>query len=398
MHQHGQPPVLRLARGQTHRCLTGHVWIFRSEFAELPEVEDGEEVEVLDHRGQLVGRGFYSLRSQIAVRLLCRGNQPLDLPFLRARLQRALAWREEAMPGREALRLIWSEADLLPGLIVDRYGSALVVQATTAGMDRRLEGLIGLLVDLLHPEQVVERNDLPVRDLEGLARVSRVVRGPPATRCQVRIGRLPIEIDLLDPHKTGSYLDQQLNHESMARWTRPGATVVDCFAHRGGFGLHALLAGAAQVHAIDTAAEPLAEGAASAARMQAPGTYAVERADAFAWLRTTPLRTCGVDLVVLDPPSFTQHRAGIPGALRGYRDLHLHALRLLRPGGRLVSFSCSHHIDEPAFLGTLTAAAASAHKCIRLEERLGPSPDHPVLPAIPETSYLKGVVVRVLEA
>lgn len=391
-------PIGRLEPRQPHRCQRGHPWVYRSEFAGFDgEPEDGGELEVRDHRGRLVGRGLYSAKSQIAVRLLTRLDEPIDRTLLAGRLARAIAARG-GMGDRPARRLVSSEADLLPGLIVDRYGDRLVVQATTAGMDRLLPLWVELLREAVAPAQIVERDDLAVRRLEGLPERAGVLHGPSGTVVRVRIGAAEAEVDLLDPHKTGSYLDQQLNHEAVGRWFAPGARVLDCFSHLGGFGVHALLAGAGSVVAVDSAEASVA-GARRAAALNGVGDrFEAVAADAFAWLRAAEGARERFDLVVLDPPSFTRNRAALAGALRGYREIHLRALRLLGVGDRLATFSCSHHVSADDFLQTIVDAAADAKRTLRLDESLAASPDHPVLPAVPETRYLKGCVLTVIDA
>lgn len=386
-------PRLALARHQTHRCLHGHLWVWKSELAEVPaDLPNGAEVAIVDERNRLVGRGFYSAASQIAVRLWSRHDAPLDAAFLRQRLERAIAARAP----RPARRLVSSEADLTPGLIVDQYGDRLVVQATTVGVDARLDTLVQILDDLLHPTQVVERNDLAVRTLEGLTQRSGVLRGPADTTVTVPIGRFTTTLDLLDPHKTGTYLDQQANHEGVAAWVRPGDRVADVFCHLGGFALHALAAGAASAVAVDQSAASTA-GAEAAARTAGLSGLTTATADAFDWLRAQVAAKARFDLIVLDPPSFTRNRAGVPAALKGYRELHVQALKLLAPGGRLLTYSCSHHISAADYRQVVVEAAGDTRRTLRQDGVFGASPDHPVLPAIPETEYLKGFGFTVLE-
>jgi 23S rRNA (cytosine1962-C5)-methyltransferase len=386
------PPRLVLAPRQTHRCRRGHPWVFRSEIGRWEgEAEDGGLVDVVDRAGRVVGRGYYSARSQIAVRLLAFGTPVIDEGFLRGRLAAAIALRERRMPGRPCRRLVHSEADLLPGLIVDQYGDRLVVQATTVGMDRRFDWWCATLAEIFDPRQIVERNDLAVRALEGLPERVGVRLGPDDARVLVRVGRVEHEIDLLDPHKTGAYLDQQLNHEAAEGWLpRPNGAVLDCFCHLGGFALHALAAGAGRAVAIDTAAAAVAGCRAAAERLGMAGRLTAVQADVFDWLRGPEASRDRFELVVLDPPSFARNRAGVPGALRGYRDLHLRALRLLAPGGRLATFTCSHHVTTADFLAIVAEAAASAGRTLRIAATLGAAPDHPVLAAVPETEYLRG--------
>lgn len=392
-------PVLTLVPRQTHRCLLGHPWVFRSELdpEALAAVPDGAAVEVRDGRGRPVGRGYHSARSQIAVRLATREAVELDDAFIRRRLEQALAHRAAALPGRSALRLVSSEGDLLPGLIVDRFSDRLVVQAQTAGIDQRLDAIVALLRQLCSPSQIIERSDSHGRELEGLPRRVRVLHGPPEARVRARLGEVELDCDLLDPHKTGAYLDQIEAQRALQAWAPAGGRVADVFAHRGGFALHLLLAGASEAVAVDQAAAGLADAAGAAVRLGLEGRLRTAEADAFQWLRQESAAGSRYDLVVLDPPAFARTRAALPGALRGYRDLHLQALRLLRPGGRLASWSCSSHADEAAFLGTAVEAAAELRRTLRFDAAFGQPADHPWLPAAPETRYLKGFLATVLE-
>jgi 23S rRNA (cytosine1962-C5)-methyltransferase len=391
------PPALRLVPRQTHRCLGGHPWVFRSELepAGLAGLADGDEVVVIDGRGRPLGRGWYSAHSQIAIRLCTRGDAALDESFLRHRLEAAIAHRRLTLPGREALRLVSSEGDLLPGLVVERYADRLVVQALTGGIERRLDAIVALLHDLCHPTQIVERSDGRGRELEGLPERRRVLHGPDDTQVRVALGAVELDVDLLDPHKTGAYLDQVEAHRALAAWTPRGGRIADVFAHRGGFALHLLAAGAGSAVAVDQSAAGLADAAAAAVRQGR--TLETATADAFAWLRGQVAAGVTYDLIVLDPPAFARTRTAVPGALRGYRDLHLQALRLLRPGGRLASWSCSSHVGADEFLATACDAAAELRRTLRHDADFGQPPDHPWLPAAPETRYLKGFLVGVIE-
>jgi len=376
----------------------GHSWVFRSELEPgFAAPADGAAVAIHDPRGNVLGRGLYSHQSQIAVRLFTRQAQELDQDFFRGRLAQALEYRSVVAAGRPARRLVSSEGDLLPGLIVDQYAGSLVVQATTVGIDQRLPMIVRLLQELLAPAQIIERNDLSVRALEGLPSRSGVLHGPGQTEVEVAIGDITYRLDLLDPHKTGAYLDQQQNHLDFRHVLPPRARVLDACCHLGGFALHALAHGAAHAVAVDSAPASIRATRHAATQVGlAPRLTAIE-ADIFTWLRAQAANE-RFDVIVLDPPSFTRNRQGLPGALRGYRELHLRALRLLGRGGRLLSFSCSHHVSDSDFLDTLLAAAADCNRTVRLDQVLAASLDHPVLPIIPETRYLKGVLVTVLEA
>ena len=388
---------------QGHRCLSGHAWVFRSEFTVPAGLEDGAVVDVADHRGRFVGRGLYSASSQIAVRLFTRNDEALDEAFLLRRLRAALDYRQNIWD-RPCRRLVASEADQLPGLIVDAYHDRLVVQATTVGIDRRLDLILELLRSLLHPTQLVERNELPVRKLEGLPERSGVRFGPPETTLAARLGAATAVIDLADPHKTGAYLDQQSSHLAVGTWIpKKNATILDVCCHLGGFAIHALLAGAASAMASDSSPAAIAGTRRSAALSGVADRLTAVEADAFTWLRAASDRstasnsTSQFDLILLDPPAFARSKAAVAGARRGYKELHVRAFRLLAPGGVLASWTCSHHVGPEDFLSIILDAAADTGRTLRLERTIGAAPDHPVLPAVPETRYLTGFVLSALE-
>jgi 23S rRNA (cytosine1962-C5)-methyltransferase len=380
-----------------HRLLRGHLWVYSSEILRTEGAVDGEPVAVRDGTGRFLAVGLYNGRSKIAVRVLSRANVAIDEAFWRERLGRALAYRDAVLPGRPARRLVNSEGDLLPGLIVDQYGDVLVVQATTLGMDRRLEMWTGLLREALSPTAIVERDDLPVRRFEGLAERTGMLFGTAPGTVRRRLGQVDFPWDPLDPHKTGAYLDQQANWEIVAAGVRPGMRVLDAFCHLGGFAQHCLRAGAATAVAIDSSAEAIAGARQAATWAGHADRLELRGENAFDYLSAADHRGERFDLIVLDPPSFTRTRDAVAGALRGYKEIHLRALRMLSPGGVLATFTCSHHIGAAAFLDTVLAAAADAGRSLRLERTLAASPDHPVLPAVPETEYLKGFIFTVLD-
>ena len=391
-------PAVVLNRKVTHRLLNGHLWVYATEIDRIEgRPASGDVVAVRDETGRSLAWGFFNSPSKIAVRVLTRQERAIDTAFLRERLQTAIAHRERVLPGRPARRLVSSEGDLLPGLIVDQYGDTLVVQCTTVGIDRRLTEIVTLLQELLGPRVVIERNDLAVRGHEGLPHRRGVLVGEHQGPSRVRVGQLDFPCDPLDPHKTGLYLDQQVNWEQVATFVRPGMRVLDVFSHLGGFGLHALQAGAAHALAIDTAADSIA-GAAQAADWAGFRERCETRCDnAFDVLNELDTAGARYDLIILDPPSFTRTRATVDGALRGYKEIHLRALRMLAPGGILATYTCSHHISAPLFQDMINDAAQDVGRTLRREGTYGASPDHPVLTAVPESEYLKGFVLRVLD-
>lgn len=391
-------PAVFLNRKVTHRLLSGHLWVYATEIDRVQgSPAAGDVVAVCDGGGRALAWGFFNPTSKIAVRVLTRREQVIDTAFFRERLQSAIAHRERVMPGRPARRLVSSEGDLLPGLIVDQYGDTLVVQCTTAGIDRRLSEIVTLLQELVSPRVVIERNDLAVRGHEGLPHRRGVLVGDHQGTLRVRVGQADFPCDPLDPHKTGLYLDQQMSWEHVAAFVRPGMRVLDTFCHLSGFGIHALQAGAAHALGIDTAADSIT-GATQAADWAGVSARFETRCDnAFDVLKDLDTAGTRYDLVVLDPPSFTRTRATVDGALRGYKEIHLRALRMLDPGGVLATYTCSHHIGAQLFHDMIIDAAQDVGRTLRREAVHGASPDHPVLASVPESEYLKGFVFRVLD-
>lgn len=392
--------VVVLKAGVPHRVLTGHVWVYASEIGEVRgPAEDGGLVDVLDPRGRFVGRGTYNGHSGIPVRLLTRRPEPVDESFWRRRVQAAWDYRRATGPNREAERVVNSEADGLPGLIVDRYGDHLVFQTTTLAMDRRLDTLVPILRETVPHTVVVERNqEVAVRRLEGLPSRGGLVHGTSDGRVETRIGRGRFVCHLLDRQKTGYYLDQQDNYVRVMGFVRPGDRVLDAFCFEAGFGIHALLAGAARALAVDSSEPALEDARASATLSGVADRLETRAGNVFDLLRALDKAGEVFDLVVLDPPSFTRNKAAVEAALRGYREIHVRALRLLRPGGRLCTFCCSHHVPGPMFREVLAASAADVHATLRLEAVFGASSDHPVLLNVPETEYLKGFALTMLES
>jgi 23S rRNA (cytosine1962-C5)-methyltransferase len=392
-------PAIVLNRHVTHRLLTGHLWVYASEIERIEgNPTAGDVVAVRDAGGRALAWGFFNPTSKIAVRVLTRRERAIDTVFLRERLRDAIAYRDLVLPGRPARRLVSSEGDLLPGLIVDQYGDTLVVQCTTAGIDRRLPEVVALLQELVQPRVVIERNDLTVRTYEGLPQRRGVLVGEHQGPLRVRVGQVDFPCDPLDPHKTGLYLDQQTSWEQVAELVRPGMRMLDMFCHLGGFGLHALQAGAASALAVDTSQDSLVGAAQAASWAGRQDHFTTRCANAFDVLKELDAAGERFDLIVLDPPSFTRTRTAVAGAMRGYKEIHLRALRMLAPGGVLATFSCSHHVDLQAFNGMILDAATDAHRILRREAVYGASPDHPVLAAVPESEYLKGFALRVLDA
>ncbi|MCE0522400.1 MAG: class I SAM-dependent rRNA methyltransferase [Methylacidiphilales bacterium] len=388
---------LILNKGVRHRILAGHPWVFATEVDRVEgKPEDGGTIEVRSPKGDCLGSAIYNSRSQIVARRYARELIALDGPLLSRRLDEALAYREslgekgKAVPGT-ARRLVWSESDQLPGLVVDRYDDVLVLQTLTLAMSRREAIIADLLRQKTGCRVVLARNDAPVRQLEGLALERTVLHGDYKAPTCVKIAGITYELDLWSGQKTGFYLDQAENYAAVAACAQ-GRRVLDCFTNQGAFALSARKAGAVSCRAVDQSAEALrqAEATAKAEKLQVEWI----QADVFDLLRHYEKQRETFDLIVLDPPSFTKTKGNKASAMRGYHELHLRALRLLGHGGILATFSCSHHVTAEDWTELLQRASLETGSTLRLRWRLGQSSDHPVLVNVPETEYLRGYVLE----
>jgi len=387
----------RLIPGRPREERRLHPWIYRGEIAEITgNPAPGDVLDVVDARGRFVGRGYWNPSSQIAIRILSREEgEAIDRDFFYRCLKTALAYRAVVVEeDTDACRLVNAEADFLPGLIVDRYGEYLVVQSLTLGIEKYKETVVDLLAELLSPAGIYERNDAGVRELEGLPLTKGVVYGA----CPPEVGfveyGLSFWADIVNGQKTGFFLDQRENRRAVARYAR-GRRVLDCFCYAGGFAVHAAAAGAAEVVAVDISADALRWAARHAAANGVDGRCRFVEANAFDYLRSLVKAGESFDLVILDPPSFTKAKEAVPGAIRGYKEINLRALKLLKPGGYLATCSCSYHVAEDLFLAVVAAAARDARRELRLVEVRRQARDHPMLLAAPETYYLKCAIFQV---
>lgn len=391
-----------LRPGEADRIVAGHPWIYHGSILRLTQpAADGELVQVKDHRQRFLGVGFYNSRSKINVRVLSLERVEIDRGFFEERIRAALAIRRKHLPGVTSFRVVSAESDFLSGLIVDKYNDVLVVQISSLGMDQRKEIILSVLQSAFSPRAIVERSDVASRKFEGLSEANGMLAGDLSGPVIVDLNGLKFETDLRSGHKTGLYLDQQVNYLRVADLAK-GAQVLDCFSFVGGFGLHAARAGAARVHLLDQSAEAIAAAKRNAESNGLSDRCTLEAANVFDWLKaqtkTGPNERLvpKFDLIVLDPPSFTRNRASVPDALRGYKEIHLRALKLLKPGGTLATFCCSHHVDAGLFQDTVLSAAYDARRILRRVAAYTQSPDHPVIPMIPETEYLKGFAFEVV--
>jgi 23S rRNA (cytosine1962-C5)-methyltransferase len=387
--------TLTLKPREERRLRDGHLWAFRDELVEVPQAEPGELVRLVAHDGTTVGSGFYNPLSKIAVRLVGGDVDSVDADFFVRRFTSSLDLRRRALPGEEAYRLIFGEADMLSGLIVDIYGQYAAIQMLSAGMDRAkpliIEALRRVLPDL---KGIIEKNTAQTRKKEGLELVDAVVWGTVPDRVHVRENGLALEIDLVAGQKTGYFLDQKLNRRVVGSLSS-GRRVLDCFCNVGGFALNAAAGGAQLALGIDSSAAAV-QGALRHAEINGLANCTFEQANVFDLLREHVQQGITWDMVILDPPSFAKSRSAIRGALAGYAELNRTAMKLLGPGGMLVSSSCTQLVSEHDLLDILYRESARIRKRLRLVHRGSQAPDHPVLLAMPETQYLKFLVFEVL--
>lgn len=379
------------------RIHDGHLWIYQGNLADVEgDPAPGEIVDVRAASGEFLGRGYFNPHSQIAIRLLTREERPVEKAFFAERIESARAWRARLLPDATSYRLIYSEGDLLPGLIVDQYEELLVVQFLTLGMDVRREEIVEALIEAVRPRAVYERSDVPSRRYEGLDPRTGLLWGePPAEPVIIRENGLSFAIDVASGQKTGYFLDQKENRRSLAPLVQ-GARVLDVFCHNGSFAIHALHYGAGEVLGVDSSKAAI-EAARRNAELNGYGEAArFEVANAFDYLRELERSDERFDVAVLDPPAFAKGKSHFEAARRGYKEVNLRAIKLLRPGGFLVTCSCSHHMPSDEFYRLVLEAAADARRPLRLVEMRGQAKDHPILAGVPQTAYLKCLIFQVL--
>jgi 23S rRNA (cytosine1962-C5)-methyltransferase len=376
------------------RILHGHDWVFSSEVLKVfGKPADGDVISLKDGKDRLIGSAIYNSKSQIVARRFSRRKQDLDLDFFKRRIAQAAEYRTRRRLDPRLCRVVWSESDGLPGLIIDRYGDHFVLQTLTLAMDMQRDLIADAIIDLFGDATIIERNDAPVRKAEGLDLRTRVLRGDAPSQIEIEIEGVEFEVDLLHGQKTGFYLDQKHNYAIVAGYARD-RRVLDCFTNQGAFALACASAGAADVSGVEENRENVAAAKRNAARNDLKAQW-IEQ-DVFQFLRAAEKAGAQYDLIVLDPPSFTKTRTGLRDALRGYRELHMRAFKLLSKDGMLATFSCSHHVSDAAFSQTIADALVDARRSARRLRRFEQAPDHPVLPTIPETEYFKGLFLEMM--
>ena len=439
---------VRLKPGRERPLHAGRLWVYQTDVYLVSDdaYDPGDIVQVVDSRGRFVGKGYINPRSMIFVRLLSTDpDEPIDADFFRRRLQRAWEYRRRILaadPGTDSYRLVFAEADLLPALIVDRFADILVIQTLALGIDRWQPVIVDLLDEMLAPRGIYERNDVPVRELEGLEQRAGVLRGRFDPKVEIRENGLPLLVDVARGHKTGHFLDQRENRAAIRPYVA-GARVLDAFCHTGAFTCHALAYGAREVVAVDihpdalelarenvarveralaagdiptappatggpSMGRPGRQGATGAATVSGragaqaggpgagTGRVSFHQANAFDFLRARADAGDRYDVIILDPPAFAKNRQALPGAYRGYKEINLRAMKMLPPGGILVTCSCSYHMRPDRFEAMLADAARDTGRRLRLIERRGAARDHPALFGADESQYLKCYILEVL--
>jgi 23S rRNA (cytosine1962-C5)-methyltransferase len=390
-------PVITLRKGEERRLASGHPWIFSNQIERIEgDVTPGAAARVLDANGALVGVGYHNPRSLIACRLLSRTDVDIDDgAFYQERLRTALELRQALYPGLDSYRLVHGEGDFLPGLVADRYGDYLSLQFLTAGMDSRRQLIVDALQELLQPRGIIARNDVAVRGLEGLPEGVEALAGQIPELLETREHGLRIAVDLAGGQKTGHFLDQKENH-LLLEGLCAGREVLDCFCYSGSWGLHAARFGAAGVTCLDISERAVGLVGRNAELNGFSGIMEAEEVDVFQQLRDYKGAGRRFDVIVMDPPAFVKSRKTLTEAEKGYLTINRRALELLRPGGHLITCSCSFHLGREPFHAMLVKSAQLARRQVRFVQWGRQSPDHPVLLSVPETEYLKCAVLQVV--
>lgn len=376
------------------RILHGHDWVFAGEVLKtFGKPADGDVISLKDGRDRLIGSAIYNSESQIVARRFSRRKQDLDLDFFQRRITQAAEYRTRREIDLRLCRIVWSESDGLPGVIIDRYHDEFVLQTLTLAMDMRKGLILDALESVFGATKIIERNDAPVRRAEGLKLTSGILRGEPPAETELEIAGVRFAIDLMRAQKTGFYFDQLQNYGAVA-WYAKDKRVLDCFTSQGAFALSCARAGAAEVTAVEASSESL-EAARKNAEQNALSVRWIEQ-DVFQFLRSAEKAEAQYDLIVLDPPSFTKSKSTLHDAIRGYRELHVRAFKLLSRNGLLATFSCSHHVSHEAFADVIRDALVDARRSARRLRRFEQPLDHPVLPTLPETEYFKGYILEMM--
>ncbi len=384
---------LKISTRGAKRIRQGHLWVYRSDVRAASDTEGGAIVRVVDEAGNFVGQAFYSDRSEIALRFLTTREEAVDREWWSTRLRQCAKRRAAIARQTNAYRLVYAEGDLLPSLIVDVYDNVLVLQTLSQGTEKFKSELVEMLIEQFNPGAVVERNDARVREFEGLELRSGVLYGDAPEKTEINQHGVRFLVSPLGGQKTGAFLDQRENYQAALSVAHGQA--LDCFTFNGGFALH-IAPSCESVLGVDISGDAIAAGQLNA-ELNGAGNIEFQVANVFDALREMESDGDRFDTIVLDPPAFAKNRASVKSAARGYKEINLRALKLLNPGGVLVTCSCSYHMSEDLFLEIIADAALDARRRVQIIEKRGQSTDHPVLLGVPETHYLKCVIARVVE-
>jgi 23S rRNA (cytosine1962-C5)-methyltransferase len=372
------------------RLASGHPWIYRSDVI-APEGTQAGAVRILDQKRRLYGQALYSTKSQIALRFLTREDGPIDEKFFAEKILAAEAARKPLVNGAEACRMVNSEGDLLPSLVIDRYGNCLSLQTLSEGMELFKPTIVEILKSSFAPRSIIERNDASVRALEGLPELKGILAGDDVHEVVIQENGVKLCYDLIGGQKTGGFLDQRENRAAAATYAQGRA--LDCFTYTGGFAL-TVAPKCESVLAIDSSSDALRQGQLSQS-LNEFNNIEWREANCFDFLKAADTEKQRFDFIVLDPPAFARQKSNLDAALRGYKELNLRAMKILNPGGYLVTCSCSFHVSEADLLGVVAEAALDSHRTAVVVERRTQSRDHPILLTVPETHYLKCLILRV---
>jgi len=385
-----------LRKTRETRVRAGHPWIYASEIENVEgEIENGDIIDVCNFRGGFMGRGFYNANSQIIIRMLTYKDEPCDADFFRRRVETAWNYRK-LLCDPESCRLIFSESDFLPGLVVDKFADVLVMQSLSLGIDKVKDVIADALMDIVKPRGIYERSDVPVRRLEGMEQVTGLLRGEVPDRVIMTENGIKYSVDVQDGQKTGFFLDQKYNRLAIHKLCK-GKRVLDCFTHTGSFALNAGIAGASEVLGVDASELGVAQATENAELNGLSDRVKFIAADVFDLLPELEKKGEKFDVVILDPPAFTKSRNSIKNAVKGYREINLRGMKLVKDGGYLCTCSCSHFMDPELFTKTIREAAGNVHKRLRQVEYRTQAADHPILWGSGESSYLKFIIFQVCD-
>ncbi|NCU25525.1 class I SAM-dependent rRNA methyltransferase [Candidatus Nomurabacteria bacterium] len=388
--------VVHVINGRQKKLFGGHPWVYRNEIERIEgDFAAGDDVDVVDFRGRYIGRGFINPGSVITVRILTNKKEDITGEQIRERVRNAVRYRAYfRRDDTDCERLVFAEADLLPGVIAERFGDAVVLQTLALGMQKYEEIIADSLIEEVDPKTLVLRNDEPIRSKEGMKLFAEKYYGEDIRKTIFKENGIKFEIDLYGGQKTGGFLDQKANHRRLRSFVK-GKRVLDCFAYSGGFALNAVAGGASSVTAVDISEEAIDLVSRNAGLN---GIYGLDivKANAFDFLRESAVKKERYDVIVLDPPAFTKSKSALSGAVRGYKEINLSAMRLLRQGGILATHSCSYHMPEDLFVNTVLSAATDLRRKVRIIGLYGQDNDHPVLAGYPESKYLKSLWLEML--